>query len=272
MGTQEAEGVRLLLVADTLDTLLFFTNRGRVLSLKCHRIPQDSSRAARGTPLVQLISMDEKEQVTEILAVSSFSPGDFMVMATRSGEIKRTALKEFTSVRSGGLIALSLEKGDELMAARVAHQDDEVTLVTERGQAIRFAVAGLRIASRSSGGVRAIQLSPGDRVVAMDTVSPEAYLLVVTANGFGKCTPLADYRRQARGGRGVKSLSLSPKSGRVTAARIVDPADELLILSALGHVIRIRMEDIPIQGRIRRGASLMKPGEGDEVVAIAPMR
>lgn len=195
-----------------------------------------------------------------------------MVMATRSGEIKRTALKDFSSVRSSGLIAVGLDKDDELVAVRAAHRDDEVILVTETGQSIRFAVAGLRVASRSSGGVRAIQLSPGDGVVAMDIVSPDASLLLVTANGFGKRTPLADYRRQARGGRGIKSLSVSPKSGRVTSARIVDSTDELMILSAQGNVIRIMVEDIPVQRRIRSGASLMKLGEGDEVVAIAPMR
>jgi DNA gyrase subunit A len=193
-------------------------------------------------------------------------------MATRSGEIKRTSLEEFASVRSGGLIAMGLEEDDELMAVRVAHQEDEVILVTERGQAIRFAIAGLRAASRFSGGVRAIQMSPGDRAVAMDIVSPNAYLLVVTKNGFGKRTSLSEYRIQARGGRGVKSLSITPKTGGVSAGRIVDPAEELMILSAQGNVIRIRVEEIPIQGRIRRGASLMKLDEGDEVVYIAALR
>ncbi len=268
----EAEGARLFLIADTLDTLLFFTDRGRVLSLKCYRIPQDTSRTASGTPLVKLMSEDAREQVTEILAASGFAPGDFVVMATRSGEIKRTSLEEFASVRSGGLIAMGLEEDDELMAVRVAHQEDEVILVTERGQAIRFAIARLRAASRFSGGVRAIQMSPGDRVVAMDIVSPNAYLLVVTKNGSGKRTSLSEYRIQARGGRGVKSLSITPKTGGVSAGRIVDPAEELMILSAQGNVIRIRVEEIPIQGRIRRGASLMKLDEGDEVVYIAALR
>ena len=267
----EVEGVRLFMAADTLDTLLFFTDRGRVLSLKCYRIPQDTSRTSRGTPLLKLMSLDEREQVTTILAVSSFVPGDFVLMATRSGEIKRTSLDEFASVRSGGLIAIGLEEDDELVSARVAHQGDDVILVTESGQAIRFAVAGLRAASRFSGGVRAIQITPGDRVVAMDIVSPSSYLLVVTKNGFGKCTPLSEYRTQARGGRGVKSLSITPKTGRVIAGRIVDPTEELMILSAKGIVIRIRVEDIPVQGRIRRGASLMKLDEGDEVVSIAAL-
>ncbi|MBE0414953.1 MAG: DNA gyrase subunit A [Dehalococcoidia bacterium] len=272
MGAPEAGGVRFLLVADTLDTLLFFTNRGRVFSLKCYRLPQDTSRTAKGTPLVKLTSIDEGERVTELLAVSGFVPGDFMVMATRSGEIKKTALEEFASVRSSGLIAMGLEKDDELVAARVAQQGAEVILVTERGQAIRFAIAELRAASRTSGGVRAIQLSPGDHVVAMNVVSPKAYLLVVTTNGFGKRTPLVNYRPQARGGRGIKSISITPKSGGVIAGHIVDPSDELMILSAQGNVIRIRVEEISIQGRIRRGVSLMKLDEGDQVVAIAASR
>ena len=222
--------------------------------------------------MVKLMSLDESEQVTEILAVSDFVPGDFVVMATRSGEIKRTSLEEFASVRSGGLIAMGLEQDDELVAVRVAQQGDEVILVTEGGQAIRFAVAGLRAASRFSGGVRAIQIPHGDRVVAMDIVSPNAYLLVVTKNGFGKRTPLSEYRIQGRGGLGVKSLSITPKTGRVIAGRIVDPTEELMILSAQGNVIRIRVDDIPIQGRIRRGASLMKLDEGDEVISIAALR
>ncbi len=267
VATQEAEGVRLLLVADTLDTLLFFTNGGKVLSLKCYRIPQDTSRTAKGTPLIKLISVDEKEQVTEILAVSSFVPGESMIMVTRCAVIKRSALEGFASVRSSGLIAMDLKKDDELIAARVAHQGDEIVLVSEMGRAIRFALDTLRIASRTSGGVRAIHLAPDDRVVAMDIVSPDACLLVVTKDGFGKCTRLSAYRRQARGGSGIKSLSL--KTGRIVAARVVHTSDEVMFLTAQGVIIRMRVDNIPVQGRIRRGASLMKPDEGDAVVAIA---
>ena len=270
IATREAESVRLLLVGDTLDTVLFFTNRGKVYSLKCYRIPQETSRAAKGIPLVKLISIDETEQVTEILAVSSFVPGDSMIMATRRGVIKRSALEEFASVRANGLIAMRLGKGDELVAARVARQGDEVILVTEGAQVIRFALSGLRTASRTSGGVRAIHLAPDDRVVAMDIVSPDAYLMVITKNGFGKCTPLSAYRIQGRGGTGIKSLSL--RAGRIVAARVIDTSDEVMILSAQGVIIRMRGDNIPIQGRIRRGASLMKLDEGDEVISIAALR
>ncbi|MFQ5987927.1 MAG: DNA gyrase C-terminal beta-propeller domain-containing protein, partial [Dehalococcoidia bacterium] len=267
VATQETEGVRLLLVADTLDTLLFFTNGGKVLSLRCYRIPPDTSRTAKGTPLVKLISVDEKEQVTEIVSVSSFNEGDFMLLATRSGEVKKSALGEFASVRSSGLIAMDLKKDDELIAARVARGGDEIVLVSERGRAIRFAIDRLRAASRASGGVRAIHLAPDDRVVAMDIVSPDACLLVVTKDGFGKCTHLSAYHRQARGGSGIKSLSL--KTGRIVSARVVHTSDEVMFLTAQGVIIRMRVDNIPVQGRIRRGASLMKPDEGDEVVAIA---
>ncbi len=269
-GTRETEGVHRLRTADTHDTVLFFTDRGRVFSLKCYKIPEDTSRTTKGTPLVKLLSLDEREQVTEILPISSFVPDSFVVMATRSGQIKKTALEKFASVRSNGLIANKLRKEDELVAVRMARSEDDVIVVTEKGQAIRFVVATLRAASRSSGGVRAIQLTPGDRVVAMDITSPEAYLLVVTTNGYGKCTLLTRYRPQTRGGIGIKSISISSKSGGVAAARVVEPSSgELMILSAKGVIIRLKTDIIPIQGRIRKGASLMKLDEGDEVASIA---
>ncbi len=269
-GTREVEGVHRLRTADTHDTILFFTDRGRVFSLKCYKIPEDTSRTTKGTPLVKLLSLDEREQVTEILPISSFVPDSFVVMATRSGQIKKTSLDKFALVRSNGLIANKVRKEDELVAVSMARSEDDVIVVTEKGQAIRFTVATLRAASRSSGGVRAIHLTAGDRVVAMDITSPEAYVLVVTTNGYGKCTLLTRYRPQTRGGIGIKSISISPKSGGVAAARVVEPSSgELLILSAKGVIIRLKMDSIPIQGRIRKGASLMRLDEGDEVASIA---
>ncbi len=271
-GTREAEGVHRLLVADTHDTLLFFTDRGRVFSLKCYHIPEDTSRVAKGTPLVKLLSLDEREQVSEILPIPTFTADSFIVMATRGGQIKKTALSHFAAVRSNGLIANKLKKGDELVAASVSGPEDDVIVVTEGGRAVRFAVAALRAASRSSGGVRAVHLSPGDRVVAMSVTRPDAHILIVTAHGYGKCTPVVRYRPQSRGGMGIKSISISPKSGGVAAARVVDPSDgELMILSTRGVIIRLPMESVPVQGRIRKGASLMRLDEGDEVASIAVM-
>jgi DNA gyrase subunit A len=267
IATREAESVRLLLAADTLDTLLFFTDRGRVYSLKCYRVPQETSRTSKGIPLVKLISIEEKERVTEILAVTEFVPGDSMIMATSRGVIKRSAAESFASVRSNGLIAMRLGKGDELVAAKVAGKDGEVIIVTEGAHSIRFALGGLRLASRTSGGVRAIHLAPDDRLVAMDIVSPDAYLMVITKTGYGKCTLLSRYRVQSRGGTGVKTLS--SKVGRVVAARVINTDDEVMLLTAHGVILRMQGANIPTQGRIRRGASLMKPDEGDEVISIA---
>ena len=267
IATREAESVRLLLSADTLDTLLFFTDRGRVYSLKCYRVPQETSRTSKGIPLVKLISIEEKERVTEILAVTEFVPGDSMIMATSRGVIKRSAAESFASVRSNGLIAMRLGKGDELVAAKVAGKDSEVIIVTEVAHAIRFTLGGLRLASRTSGGVRAIHVAPEDRLVAMDIVSPDAYLMVITKTGYGKCTLLSRYRIQSRGGTGVKTLS--SKVGSVVAARVINTDDEVMILTAQGVILRMQGANIPTQGRIRRGASLMKPDEGDEVISIA---
>ncbi|MDR9458641.1 MAG: DNA gyrase subunit A [Dehalococcoidia bacterium] len=267
IATREAESVRLLLAADTLDTLLFFTDRGRVYSLKCYRVPQETSRTSKGIPLVKLISIEEKERVTEILAVTEFVPGHSMIMATSRGVIKRSAAESFAAVRSNGLIAMRLGKGDELVAAKVAGKDSEVIIVTEGAHSIRFALGGLRLASRTSGGVRAIHLAPDDRLVAMDIVSPDAYLMVITKTGYGKCTLLSRYRIQSRGGTGVKTLS--SKVGRVVAARVINTDDEVMLLTAQGVILRMQGANIPTQGRIRRGASLMKPDEGDEVISIA---
>ncbi len=269
VGTREADAVRHLIAADTHDSLLFFTNSGRVFRLKCYNIPQDSSRTARGMPLMSLLSLDQNEQVTAVVAVANFSQQEFMVMATSLGEIKKTPLEEFASGRSSGLIAMALERGDELVGAKLASSGDEVVLVTHRGQGIRFACNGLRAASRTSGGVRGIRLSQGDRVVGMGIVSPDAYLLVVTANGFGKLTPLGTYPVQGRGGGGVRAHRITPKTGGIAAACVAYPSQEVVIVSAAGIVIRTALDEVPIQGRDSQGVALMKLDKGDEVVAIA---
>jgi DNA gyrase subunit A len=193
-----------------------------------------------------------------------------LILATRKGLVKRCTLEALSAVRSNGLIAMKLLKDDELVAVRVAVPDDEVILVTGGAQSIRFAVSGLRVASRTSGGVRGIHLAPDDRVVSMDIVIPEGYMLVLTKDGHGKCSNLANYRSQSRGGVGIKTLSL--KAGRVIAARVIHVSDEVMILSTKGVIIRMKVENIPVQGRIRRGASIMKVDEGDEVTSIAALR
>ncbi|MFQ5997127.1 MAG: DNA gyrase subunit A [Dehalococcoidales bacterium] len=275
MVTREGDPVRLLTVADTHDILFFFSNRGKVFSLKCHEIPADSSRVAKGTAVVNLFPVTEGERVTAMVAVTDFSSDTCLLMATIQGEIKKTAVENFASVRSSGLIAMDLAEGDELVAACLATDRNDVILVTQKGQSIKFAVASLRASSRTSGGVRAIRLASGDRVVSMDKAEADAYLLVVTSGGFGKLTPITQYPRQHRAGGGVRTFRIETKTGEVAASRVVSLSDQVMIISAAGIVTRTPVKEkdprqgITIQGRSTQGVRLMKLDAGDEVVAVA---
>jgi DNA gyrase subunit A len=275
MVTREADAVRLLAVADTHDNLLFFTNRGRVFHLKCYEIPADSSRVAKGTAVINLFSISNDEKVTAMVALADFTPDAYLLMATSHGEIKKTAVKNFASVRSSGLIAMDLAPGDELVAAGLATDQDDVLLVTEQGQAIRFVVSGLRAVSRTSGGVRAIRLSLGDQVVSMDIASPKAYVLAVTTGGFGKLTPVAEYPKQHRAGGGVRTFKLAERTDKVAAARVVSLSQQAMIISAAGIVLQTPVKEkdprqgITILGRSTQGVRLMRLDPGDMVVAVA---
>jgi DNA gyrase subunit A len=268
MVFREEDTLRHMLVADTLDNLLFFTNRGRVFRLRTFEIPE-STRQAKGLPLVNLIAIDPRESVTAVEAVSDFKDGDYFLMATRDGEIKKTLLREFESVRPSGLIAMSLEEGDELVSVRRCRKADEAIIVTEQGQSIRFSEEPLRAASRASGGVRGIRLDKGDRVVSMEIVKPDMDLLVVTAHGFGKRTDLTEFPTQGRGGGGVRALKVSEKTGPVAAAKVVKRSGELLITSAGGLVIRTPIEGISQQGRAAHGVGVMSLNPEDRVVSIS---
>jgi DNA gyrase subunit A len=275
MVTREADAVRLMVVADTHDNLLLFTNRGKVFSLKCHEIPADSSRTAKGMAVVNLFPVTEGERVTAMVALADFMPGTYLLMATRQGEVKRTASDRFAAVRSSGLIAMDLEEGDELISVCLASDQDDVVLVTRKGQSIRFAVSSLRATTRTSGGVRGIRLAPDDQVVSMDVVHPEGLLLTVTAKGFGKLTPIGHYPRQHRAGSGVRTFSLTEKTGEVATAKLVSPSQQVMIISAEGIVITTPVKEkdprqgITVQGRSTQGVRLMRLDPGDEVVAIA---
>ena len=273
--TREEDAVRLLVVADTHDRLFFFTNRGKVFSLKCHEIP-DSSRTGKGTAVVNLFPVTEGERVTAVVVVTDFKQGDYLLMATCCGEVKKTAVERFAQVRSSGLIAMDLEESDELVSAHLANGQDDIVLVTRKGQSIRFTVSELRASSRTSGGVRGIRLLGDDRVVSMGVVYPEAYLLIVTTRGFGKLTPIGDYPRQHRSGGGVRTFKVVEKTGQVIDAKLVSRSQQLMIISADGIITRtmVREEDpdkggISIQGRSTQGVTLMRMRGDDTVVAIA---
>jgi DNA gyrase subunit A len=276
MVTREADAVRLLVVADTHDNLLFFTNRGRVFHLKCHEIPAESSRAAKGTAVINLFSIGHDEWITAMVALPDFKPRAYLLLATSLGEVKKTMADKFAAVRSSGLIAMDLEPGDELVSARLATDKDEVLLVTEGGQSIRFPVAELRPVGRTSGGVRGIRLGVGDRVVGMDIMRREGYVLIVTTGGYGKLTPVDRYPRQHRAGGGVRTFKLTEKSGKVAASEVVSLKQQVMIISVEGIVIQtpVREKDprqgITVLGRSTQGVRLMRLDVGDRVVAIAP--
>jgi hypothetical protein len=194
---------------------------------------------------------------------------DFMVLATKQGEVKKTALSEFESVRRSGLIAMDLEAGDELVVARLAAEGDDVIPITSDGRAVRFAVDELRSASRASGGVRGIRLGRGAHLVSMEVVKPGEQVLTVTANGYGKRTPVEEYPRHSRGGQGVIAHQVTDKTGQVAIARMVNPMQELIVISAEGIVLRTRLDSIAQVGRSSQGVQVMRMAPGDRVASVA---
>ncbi len=271
--TRETDAVILLVVADTHDDLFFFTDRGKVFYLKCHEVPA-ASRTSKGLAIINLLSITEGERVTSMAATTGLMPDAYLVMATRLGEIKKTSLDKFAAVRSSGLISMDLEPGDELVSTCIARDEDDVVLVTRKGQSICFSVSSLRAASRTSGGVRAIRLAEGDGVVSMDRVDTEAFLLVVSEGGYGKITPLDKYPRQHRAGTGVRTFKIVEKSGDVTAARVVTEKQQVMLISAEGMITLTPVKEkdprqgISTQGRSTQGVRVMTLDEGDRLVSI----
>jgi len=269
MATREDDTVRHLLVTHTHDGLLFFTDRGRVFHLKVYDLPE-VSRTAKGEHLINLISIEQRERVTAIVYVPKGVSRDFMIVATKKGEVKKTAMDEFEVVRRSGLIAMDLEEDDELIGAKLARADDDALMITAQGKAIRFTVEELRSASRTSGGVRGIRLSEGDTLVSLNLTPKDSELLVVTERGYGKRTPIDEYPSQSRGGGGVITLKVTDKTGAVASARVISNHDnDLMIISAGGVVIRTDVSAIARSGRATQGVRLMNLGEGDSVVAVA---
>ena len=266
MVTRGDDTVNHILVADTHDSLLFFTSTGKVYCLKCHEVPQDSSRMSKGIAVVNLLPIDLRDEVTVLLALASFPADKFLLMATRAGAIKKTRLSEFASIRRNGLIAMGLRNEDKLVSVGMVADEDEVILVSQNGQAIRFQVKNLRTASRTSGGVRGIRLLD-DYVVGMGIIVPDAYVLTVTEKGFGKLTPTRNYPVHNRGGKGVRAYRVNPTTGNLAVSKLVSRQGSLVMLSANGHVVNIPVEQISIQGRGGRGAKLMGLAEDDSVVS-----
>ena len=267
MGTREEDAVRHMIVCDTHDALLLFTQTGKVYSLRGYEVPE-GSRQARGIPVVNLVELDSTDRVTAVVVVKDFSR-DSMLLATARGIVKRTPLPQFESVRRSGLIAMRLDARDQLVAARAAHDDHDVLIISSGGQAIRFNVGALRVASRASGGVRGMRLRDDARVIALVVASDGEDLLVVTELGAGKRTPMDEYPRKGRGGQGVLTFRVSERTGPIAVARAVRADQEVILVSRDGIVMRTRTDLISRQGRSTQGVAVMNVDEGDTVASIA---
>ncbi len=266
--TREEDAIMKLVVCDTHDNLLFFTDRGKVYHLRGFDVA-DTKKQAKGLPVVNLIDVEAGERVTAILAVQDYDR-DFILLATRMGEIKKTLLKDFEEVRRNGKKAMDLEADDQLIAARLATNETNVILVSSEGQAIRFKIDDLRQASRASGGVRGIRLPGGGYVVGVETTEDGDELLIISERGLGKRTRISEYPVQGRGGQGVKTLQITDKTGKVAACRMIHRGQELMLVTRDGVVTRIaRLDSINLLGRITQGVRVMDVAEGDAVASIA---
>ncbi len=271
-ATKEEDEVLMVFPARTLDTILFFSDRGKVYSEKAYQIPE-AERTGKGIPIVNILNLDSNEKITAAVSVPQFDPSHFCVLATRMGRIKRLSLVELSTVRPAGIITVSLEKGDELGWARLTNGEDEIILVTETGQSLRYSEGEIRPTGRSSAGVTAIRLEKGDSLTSLEVVEPNGYLMLVTKNGFGKRCSLDEYHPKSRATQGTKTIDKTalPKVGRLTAARVVQDGDEVSLMSSGGIVLRFSVKDIPVQSRVTRGSRIMNLGAGDSLVTLARM-
>ncbi len=268
--TRDEDEILIVFPARTLDTLLFFSDRGKVYSEKAYQIP-DADRTGKGIPMVNVLALEAGETITAAVPVPVFDAQTYCTMATLSGRIKRVPLSEFASVRPSGMISISLTKGDELGWVRLTNGQNDIILVTEKGQALRFSEQAIRSMGRQAAGVTGIRLSRGDRLASMEVVEPEADLLVITARGFGKRTSLEEYPAKGRGTGGVKTIDQKALSsiGPIVSARVVQPADDLTIISAGGLILRTKVRAIKQASRATRGVRLIELQAGDHVASLA---
>jgi DNA gyrase subunit A len=269
MATRDEDVVEFLFAARTLDTILYFTDKGKVYSEKAYQIP-DASRTAKGVSIINLINIAPGEKITAAVAVPDFDQAEYLIMLTRKGRIKRTNLSEFESVRPSGLIALSLDGDDELGWVKLTHGNDEVIIVSRSGQAIRFDENDVRAMGRTAAGVAAMRLRGNDEIRGMDIVDPKADLLIVTEKGYSKRTRLSEYALQRRHGSGVRTLSKNmSKTGNVIAASVVSNDGDITLISRDGIMLRTAIKNIPQQGRATTGVRVMSLKNNDVVASVA---
>ena len=270
MGIKEEDFVETLFTASTHDSLLFFTDAGKVYWLKVHEIPE-ASRAAKGKALVNLLALSKDEKVTASLPVKEFRADRFIIMGTKLGVIKKTELSAYSNPRQGGIIALSLDAGDKLIGVDLTDGQREILLGTKQGITIRFKEEDVRAMGRTAHGVRGITLEPGDEVIGMETITPDSTtaILTVTEGGYGKRTPVNEYRVQGRGGKGIISVKTTERNGPAVGFLQVRDEDEIMLMAAQGKVLRCKVDDIREIGRNTQGVRLLDmDGDEDRVVAV----
>ncbi len=269
MDVKEEDVVVRVVVASTHSYLLIFTSTGKVYRVKVWEIPQ-ASRVARGKSLVNFLGISQDEQVAGVFAIRDFEePGRHLVLATKKGQVKKTALSLFANIHQRGIIAIVLQEGDELSGVGITGGDDCIFIGTANGQAIRFHEKDARPMGRATSGVRGIDLEEGDWVVGIETVKPDSIILMVTENGYGKRTPVSEYRLQSRGGKGVINIIASERNGRVVSLKAVGDNDQIILITRDGQVIRTGVKEISIIGRNTQGVTLFKTEEGNKVISMA---
>ena len=268
IATREEDFVKQIFTASTHDTILFFSNKGKAYRLRGYEVPE-AGRTAKGTAIVNLLSLDGGEKISAVIPIANFAEGKYLLMATKNGLIKKTSLNEFISVRKSGLIAINLREEDTLIDVKLTDGEDNVVLVTEKGMSITFDEKDVRPIGRSAMGVIGIKLDENDSVIGMESIiqGSNATLLSITENGFGKRTELDEYRVQSRGGRGVMTYKITPKTGNIVGIRIASDDEDVMLITDTGTIIRLKVSDISILGRVTQGVTLMRTNEG-KVVSI----
>lgn len=272
LTTRDSDFVKDLVMVSTHDTLLFFTDKGKVFKMKGYEIPE-ASRTAKGTPVINFLNLDSGERVTAIIPMRDYNEDDYLVMATLKGTIKKTPIDQFENIRNNGLIAINLKEDDRLIGVSDARGDENIYIVTKMGKAIAFSGDEVRSIGRTAAGVRAINLEDDDEVVAMelDDGTSKARMFVLTENGYGKRTSLDEYRLQSRGGKGVMTYDKTKfeKTGYIVGAALVTTDDEIMIINSSGVIIRIRAKEVSTSGRTTQGVKIMKVDEDDRIVSFA---
>ena len=268
ISTREEDFVKQLFISSTHDTILFFTNNGKVYRLRGYEVPE-AGRTAKGTAIVNLLQLDAGEKVTAVMPVKVFAEGQYLLMTTKKGLVKKTALTEYINVRKSGLQGINLNEDDELIDVRLTDGEDNVVLVTKKGMSITFNEKDVRPIGRVSQGVIGIRVDDDDTVIGMEAIlaGSKSTLLAITENGFGKRTELEEYRVQIRGGKGVITYKITPKTGDIVGIKIVNEEDDVMLITDTGTIIRLNVAEISVLGRSTQGVTLMRTNEG-KVVSI----